>query len=116
MSPDSYGASACVATCAERVRAFSSVIGFPVALVLVALAVPNAYGQSQYGEPKDVPIDELKRAYLSCSGAALSGRLSGGEIMACSLVYEELKRRAFGGDFHKLLAWSKTQPPAQRAE
>jgi hypothetical protein len=32
--------------------------------------------------------------------------------MKCSVVYEELKQRAFGGDFHKLLAWSKAQPPA----
>jgi len=93
---------------------FKAVIGF-VALTVIALATPMAYGQSLEGELKRVPIDELKRVYLSCDRAAAGGQLNTGGIMYCSIVYEELKRRAFGGDFEKLLAWSKAHPSARNA-
>jgi hypothetical protein len=33
-----------------------------------------------------------------------------GSVAACSVVYEELKRRAFDGDFDRFLAWSRAQP------
>ena len=61
-----------------------------------------------------VSIDELKRLYLSCSDEALSGTLSFEEILRCSVVYEELKQRAFGGDYDKFRAWSSTQPAEPR--
>lgn len=61
-------------------------------------------------------IDELKIAYLGCSRSALDGGLSKPGIMGCSVVYEELKRRAFDGDFERLLAWSRAQDPMQKAE
>lgn len=76
----------------------------------VALAAPLAHGQL----PRDLPVDELKRAYLSCSDAALGGRLGNGAIQQCSEVYEELKRRAFDGDFERLLAWSRALPAGKR--
>ena len=84
--------------------------------MLVALATSMAYGQSPNGDLKDASIDELKSAYLSCSGAAVSGRLNTGGITQCSVVYEELKQRAFGGDFAKLLDWSKAHPPEPNGE
>jgi|AP12_2_1047962.scaffolds.fasta_scaffold01352_4 hypothetical protein len=80
---------------------------------LVALTTPLAHSQAYGGKPIVIPIDELKSAYLACNRAATRGRLNTGGIMKCSVVYEELKQRAFGGDFHKLLAWSKAQPPAR---
>ena len=61
-------------------------------------------------------IDQLKRAYLGCSREALDGGLSKPGIMHCSIVYEELKRRAFDGDFDRLLAWSRAQDPLRKAE
>jgi hypothetical protein len=53
-------------------------------------------------------IDDLKRSYVSCSDAAMKSRLDSGGTMYCSVLYEELKRRAFGGDFDRLLAWSRS--------
>jgi hypothetical protein len=85
------------------------------ALMFVSLAAPMAHGQSPDGGPQAVLIDELKSVYLSCSSAAADGRLDTAAIMQCSIVYEELKRRAFGGDFGRLLAWSRAQPPMQSA-
>jgi hypothetical protein len=75
-------------------------------------------GQS-IGRPGNEPFehlttDELKRLYLQCSATSFD-RLGSGGVAYCSVAYEELKRRAFGGDFAKLLAWSRTQPDAPEA-
>lgn len=80
-----------------------------VAATFAALSVSIAQGQFPSGELKEVPIDELKKAYLACGRAAMSGQLNTAEIMQCSVVYEELKLRAFGGDFEKMRAWSRAQ-------
>lgn len=84
-----------------------------VAAMAAALAVPAAHGGSPEGRLKDVSIDELKSVYLTCSRAAIDRHLGSPAIMQCSVVYEELKRRAFDGDFHKLLAWSQAQPQVE---
>lgn len=85
-----------------------------IALILFALAAPAAQGQST-GRERETSIDDLKRAYLLCDREALGGRLTNGAIMQCSIVYEELMRRAFGGHFDKLLAWSRAQMPHEGA-
>ena len=86
-----------------------------VALMLIALSAPIAHSRSPSGEPMDVSIDEMKRMYLWCDRAAISGQLNTDGIMQCSIVYEELKRRAFGGDFDKMLAWFKANATVQIA-
>jgi len=96
-------------------RRFTVVIGF-VGLMLIASAASMAQGQSANRALKDAPIDELKRIYLACDRAAINGELDTAGIRQCSIVYEELKRRAFGGDFDELLAWSKAQPPVRITE
>ena len=93
---------------------FTAVIG-AVTLVSIALAAPMAHGHSHTGELERVPIADLQRIYLSCNHAATGGHLNSAAIMQCSVVYEALKRRAFGGDFDKLLAWSTAQPSVQSA-
>lgn len=60
-------------------------------------------------------IDDLKRVYLQCNDAALGGRLGWPGVMGCSVIYETLKQRAFGGDFDRLLAWSREQAAAREA-
>ena len=57
------------------------------------------------------PIDDLKRSYLACHRASMRLALDSGEAMHCSVVYEALKHRAFGGDFERVLAWSHKQAP-----
>jgi hypothetical protein len=51
-----------------------------------------------------------KQFYLGCSNAAMRGRLGGAETEACSIGYDVVLKRHFGGDFHALLAWSRSQP------
>ena len=56
-----------------------------------------------------VPESSLKTLYLGCSREATQRSLGSGEIASCSIVYETLLRRGFGGDFMALLAWSRAQ-------
>jgi hypothetical protein len=81
-----------------------------VAALVLAVA---GLGDAQGGDLKQVPVAELKSAYLSCSDMILS-RQPRSTIMWCSLVYEELKAKAFDGDFEKLLAWARAQSSANQ--
>jgi len=69
--------------------------------------------QAAAGNPQPPSIAQLKSMYLACSDAAHSGELGRAGIMQCSVIYEELKRRAFDGDFTRLLAWSRGQAAQQ---
>jgi hypothetical protein len=52
---------------------------------------------------------EAKQFYLDCSDAALHGTHVRASTTACSVSYDVLLSRHFGGDFHALLAWSRSQ-------
>jgi hypothetical protein len=55
----------------------------------------------------------MKRFYARCSQEGLQRRLDGGEAMACSVGYEVLLKKHFGGDFEQLLAWSRSVQAAE---
>jgi hypothetical protein len=59
--------------------------------------------------PAAPTLDELKSAYLDCDRRAATAFLDAGDAANCSLVYEELKKRVFTGDFERLLAWWQAQ-------
>ncbi|MCL4799280.1 MAG: hypothetical protein KJ025_06810 [Burkholderiales bacterium] len=104
---------------ATRAESTRRVLALAVGLASAALVVstaPAAHAESRAAAPEDLRIDELKRVYLSCNSAALRGRLDTAAVRQCSVVYEALKRRAFDGDFGKLLAWSRTQPDVRLKE
>jgi hypothetical protein len=75
---------------------------------LVWLVAASAAGQAQRSDLKDTPTEALESLYLFCHGEAIRGRLAREAIMQCSVVYEELKWRAFEGDFEKLNHWAKS--------
>src|SRR5688572_7313129 len=54
-------------------------------------------------------VDELKRVYIACDKASERGLLAHWQIAPCSVIYKELKRRAFGGDYDQFHAWSRTR-------
>ena len=56
-----------------------------------------------------LPAPSLKTVYVRCSREASQYALGFGGAAFCSIVYETLLRRVFGGDFHALLAWSRIQ-------
>jgi hypothetical protein len=76
-----------------------------------AMAQPAAAAQADpTGRPTAIATPEdLRATYLECDRLAMTTLLGAGTAATCSLVYEELKRRVFGGDFHRLWAWSRQQ-------
>ena len=81
----------------------------------VSLMSPAALAQPDRNGPEAVTVSQLKEIYLDCDRRAVGGSLNSSEIAGCSVIYEELKRRAFGGDFEKLRAWSQAQAPVKSA-
>ena len=87
-----------------------------VTLILcAALSTGPAFGKSESDNKRQLTVAELKTIYLTCDRDAMRGILGSPEMAACSMVYEELKKRAFDGDFEKLLAWSQAQSSANGA-
>ena len=76
------------------------------AVTLTTLVTSTALAQWSALSRTGVPLDRLKGAYLECERAAVSDRLPTGEIMLCSVIYEELKQRAFDGDFLRMKVWA----------
>jgi hypothetical protein len=52
---------------------------------------------------------EIKRYYRVCADDAVQRRVGGSDTKACSVAYDVLLTRHFGGDFIALLAWSRAQ-------
>lgn len=60
--------------------------------------------------------EELKRAYLHCDRLARTERFDADAAAACSMVYEALKARVFGGSTERLIAWMRQQPGTMAGE
>jgi hypothetical protein len=86
------------------------------ATLAAILGLLTATAHAQPLGAAEMPIDILKTVYLECERAAVGGALGSSEVMQCSVVYEELKRRAFGGDFRRLKAWSDVALAAALSE
>lgn len=61
----------------------------------------------------DRELPSLKAAYLRCDRAATERLLGPGDAANCSVIYEELLRVGFGGDFKRLLAWWQAERVAE---
>ena len=90
-----------------------------IAITTCALGLASTSSSAQvtdarYEEFDHLSIAQLKSAYLDCERASVRGRLAHVGILQCSTVYEALKKRAFDGDFEKLLAWSRARPDFER--
>lgn len=88
-----------------------------VALLCLASSLGFAHGQSSsmVDGAQKLSIPELKRVYLACDVASSADRLGAHEAMWCSIIHEELKKRAFGGDFDQMLTWWREQHGAARS-
>lgn len=54
----------------------------------------------------------LKRLLVQCQAAADRDLLDTATAHACSIGYEALLRRGFGGNFQAMLAWWRSRPAA----
>jgi hypothetical protein len=77
----------------------------------------RAAGQPSSGSgstPQSSPLSgatpaQLQLTYLQCEEQAQAALLDSATAASCSIVYEELKQRVFGGDFNRLHAWWRQQ-------
>lgn len=80
--------------------------------VICASGRPEQLNANESHHIGSMPIEELKSVYLSCEQAATASRLTSDDVMHCSVVYEELKDKAFGGEFRQIMAWLDRQKMA----
>ena len=83
----------------------------PLAFVMIAVAA-----QAEPGHLTVQTIDQLKTTYLDCDRRASVEMLDFADAADCSRAHEELKRRGFGGDWNRMLAWWKSQRIAAEKE
>ena len=79
---------------------------FALGALLVATSCMASPG---VGASAGSDLDALKIAYLRCDRRAAESLLSFAEATDCSGIYEELKARAFAGDYLKLLTWWRAE-------
>lgn len=63
-----------------------------------------------------LPLHAVGQLYVECSHEAIARSLGSGEAELCSVVYDVLLTRHFGGDFDALLAWSRLQHGAEQGD
>jgi hypothetical protein len=79
------------------------------AVIVFAFGVQRSAGAEEPSLIGSMSIEDLKGLYLSCEEAAIVSRLDSGDAMYCSVIYEELKKKAFAGDFKRMKAWRDRQ-------
>jgi len=77
-------------------------------LLVLALSIPDT-------EPQ-LSETELKKLFLACDAASQSGLVDDADAAACSVIYEALKDRVFGGDSRRLLEWWRQEKSKRRNE
>jgi hypothetical protein len=60
---------------------------------------------------EQLPEACLKALFMACDEDANRRILDPGSAAICSIGYEALLKRGFGGDFHALLGWWRSQHP-----
>ncbi len=83
-----------------------SIAGSIAASLLVASLASSPRAQpTDTDAAVDRELRSLKADYLRCERAATERLLGTGDAANCSVIYEELLKVGFGGDFKRLLAW-----------
>jgi hypothetical protein len=89
-----------------RHRTLSIAAAIATSLLLASLAShPRAQPTSGTHAAVDREERSLKAAYLRCERAANERLLGTDDAASCSVIYEDLLKVGFGGDFKRLLAW-----------
>ena len=103
-------------TCRERSRSVAACLGGTLAAAVLFHLTPAWAADGVLAAPgsgamrtrlEAMSEKEVKDFYTRCSEESIAQRLDGGEAMACSIGYEVLLQKHFGGDFGRLLVWSR---------
>lgn len=79
---------------------------------MVAWAVAAAATQAG-AQGAGASLQELEREFWRCDHAAARSLLDAGTAAWCSVAYEALNKRRFGGDFAAMLAWWRANKDAE---
>jgi hypothetical protein len=88
-----------------------STLGLAAITVVLAIVSPAAWAlqlvqSAADPQPDAITVEDLKEVYLLCERTAFAGAMSADDAMACSVIYEDLKRLGFHGDAARLREWS----------
>jgi len=81
-------------------------------LALAALSITTGPSEAA----SQLTIEQIKAVYLECENQALMAELPAPDAIGCSMTYEELKQRAFNGDFRQLHEWWMAQKAGSSVE
>lgn len=92
----------------------------PLLFLLVALlCMLSMLAQAQVREPPAMAarlsVATLERAFWDCDALATQVVLPPSLGADCATLADELKRRRFGGDFERMLAWWREHKPLEHA-
>ena len=59
------------------------------------------------------PVADLEKAFWVCDHIAATRGVEATPVELCSVIYDVLKTRKFGGDFEQLLDWWRQNKPAE---
>lgn len=65
--------------------------------------------QERLAQLETLPESCLKTLVVECSAVASQQMLDAGSAASCSMSYEALLKRSFGGNFQEMLSWWRTQ-------
>jgi hypothetical protein len=77
---------------------------------------PIAERERTISSLKQMPESCLKSLFIDCSRAADESFLDLGSAAYCSMGYEALLSKGFGGNFHALLGWWRREHDPGRAQ
>jgi len=101
-------AARCLVICAAMALAWPAAAGQVPPADCQAAALqehPLADRAAALSSFERMPESCLKALFVGCSDAASQGLLDLGSAAVCSIGYEALLKRGFGGDFHALMGW-----------
>jgi hypothetical protein len=78
-------------------------------LITLSLSSPSRAGPAIPVALQQLSVTDLKAVYLGCERSASRSVLGPGDAATCSIAFEELKRRAFDGNFENFLTWWRAQ-------
>ena len=95
----------------------------PLPAALLVSAVLGCHGALAWAEermqsPRSLgndrgAVSSLEDAFWACDYAATTRGVFGAEGAKCGEIYENVKRRKFGGDFQSLLVWWQRNKAAE---
>ncbi len=84
---------------------YSKSLGMALSFAALAIVGASAQPADRSNDLQTVSVVELQAINLECDRIASTSLLDFQTAVACSMAWEELLKRGFGGSFERLLEW-----------